>query len=97
MSVSPSGSVEPVPLKLTVQRQRRRSWASRRVGGRGVVARERVNPLDRAAVEVGVEEVAAGADLEVHRPAGVVTNGCRVAGFGIPLASGNMTQMQLRE
>ena len=84
MSVSPaSGSLEPLPSKLTVSGAGPLVGVAVRDGDRRPVAAEVADPADRAAVEVGVEEVAARADLR-GRPGSLrgVTNVGRSAGFG---------------
>ena len=63
----------------------------------GWLAGGEADPADRAAVEVGVEEVAARPDLEVDRVGGARGEGAVRAGSGTPLAPGSIAQMQSRE
>ena len=59
-------------VEVHVQRGGAAGGVRARMGGRGMVVRDRVNALDRAGVGVRVEEVAGRAHLDVHRPARVL-------------------------
>ena len=88
MSVSPgSGSQEPVPSKIDVQRQSPAGGVRLgERGGRVVVRVARVgHALQLAVVEVHVEQVAARADLEVHGERRVAHEGLHARGVGQPV------------
>ena len=90
----PSGSEDPLPSKFPVSR------AGPFVGdavatATGWLVREAVlDAADRAPVEVDVEEITAGADLEVHRVGGRIGEDRDRLGIGSPLTPLFMTQMQ---
>ncbi len=63
--IVPSGSLELLPLKLTSEGRGAARRDGSRDGGRWLIRRDVPDAPDRPSVEVGVEEVAAGAELEV--------------------------------
>src|SRR5919197_1080171 len=66
------GVARPAAVEVDGQRGRAARRARRGDGGRRAVRAQELDPVDRAAVEVGVEEVAARPRLEVDRARGAV-------------------------
>ncbi len=86
--MSPSGSDEPVAVEAHIKRGRALGGRGRGHRCRGPVREQVADAADRAAVQVGVVEVAAGTHLEVHRTRGPGHEGLPLGGVGEPVRAG---------